>query len=271
MLLGMPSPFPGMDPYLEHPDIWPDVQNAVLAELRLLLGRALRPNYIVSLEERTYADVDGLLFVGRPDLLVRGPEQPHAAAEPQSDRRPSGVLEVEVPTPDRNRETWLEVRTQGAGDVVTVLELLSPANKRSGRGRAIYQQKRDLVLETRTNLVEIDLLRAGEPMPLRGTPPRADYRVLVSRGDRRPRADLFLFSVRDPFPDVLLPLRGDEVGPKLDLRAAFDRVYDAASYDLRTDYASEPIPPIGDVDVGWVDSLLRASGDRPGTTRPRPA
>src|SRR5690606_10818361 len=112
--------------------------------------------------------------------------------------RSASAVMVEVPVPDEVREVWLEIRSPQSGEVVTVLELLSPTNKRPGRGRQKYEEKRFATLGTRTHLVEIDLLRGGAPMPISGSVPRSDYRILVSRGNRRPRAELYPFSVRDP-------------------------------------------------------------------------
>jgi hypothetical protein len=128
----MPPPFPGMDPYLEHPDLWPDVHNGLIAALRDALSTAVRPLYYVALEERTYLEEPPeLILVGRPDLAVVAtqPEPPSSGGAGDGGRR---VLEVELPTAVPVRETYLEVRGVADGDVVTVIELLSPANKRSG-------------------------------------------------------------------------------------------------------------------------------------------
>lgn len=261
----MPSPFPGMDPYLEHPFLWPDVHNALVAELRRRLGPLLRPRYYVQLEERTYlADPDeGLLFVGRPDLsatTLPGSEPSSGGATPRSGG--GRVLTVTVPVPEPVRETYLVVRGVDDREVVTVLELLSPSNEVSGDGRRQYETERRSVLASRTNLVELDLLRAGEPMPLVGAPVRSDYRVLVSRGDRRPQRELRAFSVRDRLPAFALPLRPGDVEPEIDLRGALDDVYDTGSYDLRIDYRGEPSPPLSAEDAAWADSVLQAAGRR---------
>lgn len=226
-----------MDPFLEHPSLWPGVHNALIAHLQAVLGPALRPSWFVCLQERTVE-----------------PSAPQAA--------PCPIVEVEVPVSDQVRETWLEVRPAGGGEVVTVLEILSPTNKRPGRGRRVYEAKRRLVLDTATSLIEIDLLRNGEPMPLRGPHLETDYRVLISRGDRRPRADLLPFSVQDPIPTFELPLRPGERGPVVDLRAALDSVYGNGSFDLRLDYRQEPVPPLAGDTATWADALLRAAGLR---------
>jgi hypothetical protein len=117
------------------------------------------------------------------------------------------ILEVELPMALPVRETYLEVRGVADGDVVTVVELLSPANKRPGTGRRLYLDKRTAVLATGTSLVEIDLLRAGERMPTLGPPIDGDYRMIVGRGWRRPRAQVIAFGVRDSLPPFAVPLR----------------------------------------------------------------
>ena len=106
------------------------------------------------------------------------------------------MLAVRVPLPDEVRETYLEVREVGTDYVITVLEVLSPTNKRPGRGRRLYEDKRMEVLTTRSHLVEVDLIRFGEPMPLIDNGRVSDYRILVSRGDSRPNAILYPFGVR---------------------------------------------------------------------------
>ncbi len=99
-------------------------------------------------------------------------------------------MPVEAPLPDRLREGYLEVRDVTTGEVVTVLELLSPTNKRLSQGRRLYEEERLQTLGTRTHLVEIDLLRGGEPMTIWGNGHGRHYRILVSRSERRPQADL---------------------------------------------------------------------------------
>src|SRR5262245_41387426 len=150
----MPTPFPGMDPYLEHPGLWPDVHNGLIAELRNTLAPQLRPRYYVALEERTYlAEPAGLAFVSRPDVTVVGSPTPTVSRTSLGEASSMGVatLEpviVELPIPEPVRETYLEVRLAQTHAVIAVLELLSPANKRPGEGRQQYERKRLQVLTT---------------------------------------------------------------------------------------------------------------------------
>jgi hypothetical protein len=138
-----------MDPYLEHPALWPDVHNRLLAELGNRLGPLLRPRYYIRIEERVYlAEPEALVFVGRPDLTI---ERRGGGPALEADRAPAGAaVLVEVPVGDTVRETYLEVRAVAGGEVLTVLEALSPANKVAGRGRALYEEKRRAVLATST-------------------------------------------------------------------------------------------------------------------------
>jgi hypothetical protein len=267
-----------MDPYLEHPGLWPGVHNRLIGALDEYLSPRLRPRYYVALEERVYiAEPAGLSYIGRPDAVVVPAGEPTVAPDGELLAAANGttaagrsgvqVLIATVPVPDRIRETYLEVREAATGAVVTLIEVLSPANKRPGEGRREYEAKRLHTLGTLTHLVEIDLLRGGQPLPLqlRDRPdalPPGDYRVLIARGDRRPWAELYAFGVRDPLPPFPLPLRLGDDEPTVDLQGILTTVYDRASYDLRLDYAADSVPPLSPADATWADALLRESGHR---------
>lgn len=251
-----------MDPYLEGPGLWPDVHNALIAAVRDSLGPILRPRYYVRLEERTYLEEpDGLAFVGRPDLTVTRRDAPPEVA-PSLGSPGARASTVDVPVPDRIRETYLVVKGAEDHEVVTIFEILSPANKRPGKGRRVYKAKRMEILGTRTSLVEIDLVRAGEPMRVLGSEQRSDYRILVSRGDRRPRAELLTFGLRDRIPLFRLPLLREDAEPEVDLGSILHALYDRAAYDLSIDYRAEPIPPLADADRPWNEDLLHRAGLR---------
>ena len=125
---------------------------------------------------------------------------------------------------------------------MTVIELLSHSNKSSREGRAQYERKRLAVLASLTHLIEIDLLRAGDPMPMRvsGNGSRTDYRILVSRSHQQPLTDAYRFGVRDAIPDIPVPLRTGEPEPILALNQILHELYDHAGYDLPWTMASFP-------------------------------
>lgn len=257
----MPYPFPGMNPYLEHPALWPDVHNGIIAALRLYLAPLVRPHYYVALEQRVYiAERDMDESARRPDIAIIG--RPVDGQEQKATYPGSSAIKVLVPLPEEVRETYLEVREVGTNYVITVVEVLSPTNKRPGYGRELYHDKRMRVLASRTHLVEIDLLRGWEPMPVKGDGSASDYRILISRGNLRPNADLYAFGVRQPIPTFPLPLRPKDEEPMVDIGRLLHELYDGAGYDLRLDYAKEPESPLRPNDTLWADQLLREKGLR---------
>lgn len=243
-----------MDPYLEHPALWPDVHNSLIAALRDVISPQVAPRYYVGLERRAYLlKPDDIVFVGRPDLAMVTEHRPAADALALAE---ATVLEVDVPMSDHVEENYLEIREVRTGILVTIVELLSPTNKLGEAGREQYVQKRAQVLGTRTHLVEIDLLRAGEPMPVVGRPIHSDYRILVSRGERRPRAQLYAFGLRQPIPQFPLPLLPGDPEPIVDLNRVLHDLYDRARFDLRLDYTQPAAPPLEGEDAAWAAGLL---------------
>ncbi len=261
----MPSPFPGMNPYLEKPALWSEVHNLLIVAIFDALNPQLRPKYRVAIEQRVYQTTDeDSLLVGIPDVAVQSSQtatnqktQNIAVAAP-----PVQAVTVTIPMPETVRESYLEVREVTTREVVTVIEVLSPKNKRSGEGRKACEKKRYSVLGSFTNLVEIDLLRGGKSMLILNNNIQSDYRILVSRGSHRPKADLYAFDLQNMIPSFPLPLRSQDVEPLLDLQTLLSELYDRASYDLVIDYSREPVPPLSEADAAWADALLREKGLR---------
>jgi hypothetical protein len=261
----MPSPFPGMNPYLEHPDLWPGVHHWLIIEIARLLSPQLRPKYRVAVEVRMYeTSGENSLLVGIPDVTVKqrltakDSTMTNVAVATQT----AQPTQVTIPVPEIIKEGYLEVREVGTEAVVTTIEILSPTNKRSGKGRQMYEEKRHQVLGSRTHLVEIDLLRMGEPLPFFGNNIESHYRILVCRGNSRPYADLYAFNLQDVIPSFPLPLRAGDTEPVVDLQTLLNAVYDISGYDLVIDYTREPVPPLAEPDAAWADALLREQGLR---------
>ncbi|MBI4601833.1 MAG: DUF4058 family protein [Planctomycetes bacterium] len=251
----MKCPFPGMDPWLEHPALWPDVHDSFLAAIRDEITPFVVPRYYVALGRRTYLlQPDDLIFVGRPDVGVVSQSSPPAERTPP--REAVGVIDVEVAVSDEVTENYLEVHDVETGALVTALELLSPANKLHPKHREDYERKRQRILDSRTNLIEIDLLRAGRPMPVVGRRPESDYRILVSRGWTRPRAKLHALGLRQPIPPIPVPLGPEEKEPELRLGDVLHALYERARFDLRIRYDLPPDPPLGEEDSAWARGLL---------------
>ncbi|MBI5365648.1 MAG: DUF4058 family protein [Planctomycetes bacterium] len=264
----MPSPFPGMDPYLDHADRWTDVHTRLMVELGNVLAERLRPRYIVAVEQRTFIQqADELVLHGRPDVAVADPERRNPAIGAPYPGASSGAAiaathrVVTLPIPEERHERFLELREAGSGKVITVIELLSPTNKHRGTGRRAYLRKRRQVIESRTHLVEVDLVRGGRRPPFEPAPRADGYYILVSRAAQRPRADLYEFGVRDPIPEFPLPLGPGDAEPSVALRPILDTVYDRAGFDLRIDYRAPALPPLSPADADWARALL--AGVRP--------
>src|SRR6266446_1351102 len=254
----MPTPFPGMDPYLERRDHWHAVHTRLLVAIADALGPQVWPHYRVDIEWRTYiALLTSESLAGIPDVLVVS--SPHEVGRPMAPAPAIGTAPqvVEVPMPEEIRERYLVVSEVTTQEVVTVIEILSLANKLTHEGRDAYEAKRTIVLGSKTNLVEIDLLRAGRPLPPLQAG-QSDYRILVSPASSRPRAMAYTLSVRDPLPIIPIPLRPGDPEPTLALNQLLHDLYDRARYDLAIDYSQPPVPPLHDDDTAWARHLLSA-------------
>jgi Protein of unknown function (DUF4058) len=257
----MASPFPGMNPYLENPAFWSEFHNLLISSISQTLNPILRPKYRVAIEQRVYQTT---LLVGVPDVAVQSHQTTNiqetgnvAVASP-----PTQAVTVTVPMPETVRETYLEVRDVATKEVVTVIEVLSPKNKRAGDGRQTYNKKRLRVLGSLSNLVEIDLLRNGKSMAIVQNDIQSSYRILVSRTDFRPKADLYAFNLQNSIPSFPLPLRERDSEPIFDLQNILHDLYDRASYDLVIDYTKDPVPAFSNTDKDWLDTFLRENGLR---------
>jgi hypothetical protein len=141
----MSFPFPGMNPYLENPEIWAEVHHWLITGIAEVLVSRLRPKYRVAVEKRIYqTTADQALLVGIPDVIVAD-NLPKAAANVAVATPPTQPLLVELPMPEEIRESYLEVREVATGAVITTLEVLLPKNKRAGDGRTAYENKRYLL------------------------------------------------------------------------------------------------------------------------------
>lgn len=260
----MPSPFPGMNPYLEHPDRWSTVHNRLIVALADFLTPQLLPKYQVDIEKRIYEIVGvNSLLVGKPDVTVQSPRHPTPRLSPKvmASVAAAEPIEVRVPMLEEVREAYLEVKEAATQLVVTAIKILSPTNKR-GEGRRKYEQKRQQVLNSRTHLVEIDLLREGEPLALADSPVASSYRILVSRSQTRPLAALYAFNLAQRIPAFPLPLQPEDEEPFVNLQSLLNEVYERSGYDYFIDYQSDPLPPLTEAELNWLDSLLRTKGLR---------
>jgi hypothetical protein len=228
-----------MDPWLEHPAIWPDVHNRLVAAMADALSPQLAPKYYVSLEERmTVTEPSDAPPPRRPDL--------------------TGAVVFEFDAPETLVDWYLVIRQSADDRIVTVVELLSRANKSDSRGRHKYLRERQRRLRPGVNLVEIDLLRIGRPTHDFGWHGFSHYRTVIRRGHRPRRAVAYLYGAPQPIPPVPIPLLVEDPEPVLDLNVLLAQVYDRARYDLRIDYALPPVPPLDIAVDAWASGVIAA-------------
>ncbi|WGV25901.1 DUF4058 family protein [Halotia branconii] len=251
----MGNPFPGMNPYLEQPELWHQVHNRLIVAIADDLTPQIAPKYRVSIEERVYQSAEDILLVGIADVAVANRNTTDIGTTLTAAKltEPS---KVKVPIPEQVTERFLEVRATQSQEVIAVIEILSPKNKRSKEGRTAYESKRQEILASATKLVEIDLLRQGESMPILGAT-ATDYSILVSRSYNRPDADLYTFDLRNPIPVFPVPLGKGETEPLVDLQRLLNQVYERARFDLAIDY-TQPLKILrSPQEEAWVRETLQ--------------
>jgi len=280
----MKSPFPGMDPYLEAPEVFPDFHERLATMASEQLNAHLPRPYYARLEMRSEV---GIVEEGRsrrrivPDVVIMTPPRVREAAPsyaavagPRTEISP-GVL-VHIPT-EPYQHPFVEIRDAAHGHrLVTLIEIVSPSNKRLGADRKAYEAKQTEILNSDANLIEIDLLRSGERLlpsiQLQAAVERlnSDYLILINRSQGRQgfETDYLLYPVlvREGLPCIPVPLAGDTPDLPLDLQTAFERVYLGGPYPRMIDYTLPPGPPLTEEDVAWADGLLREAGLRPAAT-----
>jgi Protein of unknown function (DUF4058) len=251
----MPSPFPGMNPYFERETIWKDFHDSFLMVIRNRLVPQVRPNYIVKLGE--------YLFIHEPSaeeryLAGHGDVSLSHLNDNQPDSGGTVAIlsptKIRIPFVDFEEHVFLELRDRENLDLITIIEMLSPSNKKPGADRDQYLAKRAILLRSDAHFVEIDLLRGWAKMPMEPSH-ECDYCVMVSRVESRPDANLWPLNLRSPLPTIPIPLRGSDADVSLDLQAILHEAYDQAEYQYHL-YRGTPNPPLRPDDASWASSLI---------------
>lgn len=246
----MPSPFPGMDPFLESQE-WEDFHTRLITAFSERLSPDLDPGYFVRVERRVYVESVGVEpeTMRRADIAVVAVDAGPASGR-LSNRAGNMTAECELPMPVERQETYLVVRDRETMRVVTVIELLSPSNKRrNGNGRYEYLTKRQEILSSPTHLVELDLLRGGVRLPVVGSLPPGDFYAIISRVKRRPRCEVYAWTLYDKLPAIPIPLKPGDADAVVPLQDVFDTVYQRARYDLSVKYDAPLDPPLNDAEL----------------------
>jgi Protein of unknown function (DUF4058) len=264
----MPSPFPGMDPYLENPITWPDLQGSLIVGFRRALNPILRPNYVAHIEERVYIsdedDPGHKILVPDIQVVESGVGGKRRTSVPATAGGGEMAEPITATTLFENefRELRIAITDVSSHEIVTIIEVLSPTNKCPGSvGRVLYMKKRREILSSPTHLVEIDLLRGGTPVFARSALPPHQYSVHVSRAEDRPDGKLWPILLRQRLPIIDIPLKPGDADAKLDLQAVLTAEYDAGSYDLVIDYDVAPVPPLAGEWAEWEAKVVAATSE----------
>ena len=235
----MPSPFPGMDPYLESPELWPDVHGALNYKLRAALASVLPTGHIAKVDRHVWVQDPGSeerTKRAKPDtFIVESSPKTSSAVSSAAVLGPNTYLMF--PSSKKLGNRFIRIVDRKDRHVVTVIGLPSPANKSSPEDRLFYLDKRKEYLAASTNLVELDLLRDGGRLPMGKPKPRpADYYIVVSRAAEFPRVGIWTQTVRDSLPTIPVPLKADTPDVSIDLRSCLDQAYDEARHDREIGY-----------------------------------
>jgi hypothetical protein len=221
----MPSPFPGMDPFLEDAKLWPIFHHHFVASLFQILLPNLIDRYRARVGQRCYA-TEMPLF--------------------------TSVIREEY------SEEFIEVRQRSDNRLVTLVDIVSPTNKLKMEGRAAYLERRRDARMQGASIVEIDLVLQGSPMLdySRDGLPDWDYAMTVTRCAQPERYEIYTSTLQKRLPRFKLPLAADDRDTVVDLQAAFLRCYDQSGLASQIDYQKMPAGVTQEEDRRWLHELL---------------
>ena len=221
----MPSPFPGMDPFLEEEPLWPTFHHQLVTCLYQILIPGLVDRYRARVGQRHYTT-----------------EQPLFTS----------VLREE------HHEEYIEIRQRSDGRLITLIDVVSPANKTTETGRQAYLAKRRESRAAGANLVDIDLVLQGQTMLdySREGLPDWDYAVTVTRATQPDRFEIYTATLQKKLPRFRMPLASDDRDTVVDLYVTFTRSYDQGGFGGKIDYKRDPSISLAEEDRRWLNDLL---------------
>lgn len=222
----MTCPFPGMDPYLESDPLWPEFHHLLLTGIYQMLLPALGDRFRTRLQQRQYT-VEQALFTS----VIR----------------------------EDHLEEYLEVRHRHESRLVTLVEVVSPANRTTALGRQTYLTQRHDAQAAGANLIEIDLVLQGKPTLeySRENLAPGGYVISVARAAHLDKLEIYNTSLQKRLPRFRLPLTGEDRDSVLDLQAVFTRAFEQGRFASRIDYQRDPPTTLSEDDRQWLDNWLR--------------
>ncbi len=260
----MPSPFPGMDPWLEDAEVFPNLHERLAIAIQDALNAAMPPGYVATSRNRVWVDSE---LTREPDVALYGRRIP-PPTEADGTSGLTGLVTIgRRRKSDPVEEPYLEILSGKGKRLVTAVEVISLSNKRAGRdGRKSYQDKQEEYALGGVNLVEIDLLRRGPHVSatplarLRRRFGTFDYHVSVLRAGDPPTYHAVGLRLTDRLPQIGIPLDGGVPEVVIDLQPMLDQAYDRSRYTELFDYTQQPDPPLTPEQQAWAEGLLRAAG-----------
>lgn len=252
----MTCPFPGMDPYLEG-ELWTTFHIQLAVEIARQLTPRLLPRYFAFANQRQVTDTPEEVAIEATDVY---PDVGVVEAKPVPMRGVTALAEPPIKlrtiVPSMVPHSWVEIRDQAGRTLVTLIEILSPTNKR-GDGRKEYLHKRNKVLRSSAHLMEIDLLRKGKRVPMTEPLPSGDYFVFSTRANKRPESEVWRIALSDSLPTVYVPLREPDPDVPLDLQQAFRTIYDSSPYGAAIDYSKPPDVSLSKAAAAWAAERIK--------------
>jgi hypothetical protein len=253
----MTNPFPGVDPYVEATGLWVGFHNTMIGDCAKLLNAALPPNYsaLVDVRVELVDASEERSRGGRPDVgVVRDLGQ-----APVGDTAVATLPELQttaltLPDFEEVPEAYIDIIALPDRELITSIELLSPTNK-SLLHRGDYVRKRAAMVSRQVNLVEIDLLLAGERLAMKEPLPPGDFYVILSRSNGRPKSDVYSWSIRHKLPVIPIPLRESDGDIPLDLGIAFSMTYEGGRYHQNLRYELALPETLAAADREWAKSV----------------
>jgi hypothetical protein len=266
-MISTKNPFPGMNPFLETN--WHPVHTALIGLMWQVIGKQLPPDLLARPEQRLVIDELSPTSGYQADVGIIETWKEGVSPSWVPDAQTLGgitVAEPQILRVDDDIERWIEIRTTG-GEVVTVIELISPTNK--GPGWSGYKAKQRHCLETTASLVEIDLLRGGtsilpvpeDLLPRSKASTATQYYICCSRAWQPGTRELYTCPLRERLPAFRIPLRASDKDIVLDLQPLIDECYEVGRFYLGS-FEEDPAPPFPPEDAAWVDERLRTAGLR---------
>jgi hypothetical protein len=255
-----------MDPYIERADIWPDFHDSFVTGIRAALQPQLRPRYAALVQDRLYV-VESERPIW-PDVSIVRASDASSGGAAVAVAQPDAPAVFELAR-DEFREPLVHIVEASTGQIVTAIEVLSPDNKKPGAGRTSYLQKREELWAAGTNLVEIDLLRDGEPT-VRISSKKLDslrpwsYLVTVTRCWPS-RQEVYAWPLARRLPRISVPLAADDHDVLLDLQSVFARCWDEGPYPQLLRYNGAPPGSLSPADLSWSERQLLDAGIRAAT------